>query len=141
MNVSEELLALEQEGWRAVTTGEAARYAERMLAEEMMLVLPGMVLDRPGVVELWLNVVPWELFDIEFDFEGASVIPLTPGGAVLTYRVALSRRRDGTTYRAQCTTVYRRMSRRWRVVFQQLTPLSPTLANSALDAALGARPG
>jgi hypothetical protein len=141
VNVSEKLLALEKAGWRAVTTGAAAGYAERMLVGEMMLVLPGMVLDRAGVVELWLNVVPWEQFEIEFDFEGASVIPLTPGGAVLTYRVAVSHRRDGTTYRAQCTTVYRRMSRRWRVVFQQLTPLSPALADSALDAALGVRPG
>jgi hypothetical protein len=137
VNVSEELLALEKEGWRAVTTGEAAVFAERMLAGDMMLVLPGMVLDRAEVVGLWLEAVPWEQFDIECDIEGASVIPLTPGGAVLTYRVTLSRRCDVTTYRAQCTTVYRRMSRRWRLVFHQLTPHSPARADGAPDTAPG----
>lgn len=141
VNVSEELLALEKEGWRAVIAGEAAVYAERMLAGDMMLVLPGMVLDRAEVVELWLNVVPWEQFDIEVDFAGASVIPLTPGGAVLTYRVAVSRRSDVSSYRAQCSTVYRRMSRRWRVVFHQLTPLRPALMDSAPDTALRTWPG
>jgi hypothetical protein len=53
------------------------------------------------------------------------VVPLVAGAAVLTYLVALTGGPDVATYRAQCTTVYRRSAGRWRVAFQQQTPLSP----------------
>lgn len=129
MNLSDELLQLEKDGWRAVITGDAPGYADRMLASDMKLVLPGMVLDRADAVDLWLNVVPWDSFEIE----NASVIPLAAGAAVVTYQVSLSRRGDVTAYRAQCTTVYRRSSGRWRVAFQQQTPFGAPLVGVTPD--------
>ncbi len=93
------------------------------ISDDMMLVLPGMVLGRADALDLWRDAFPW----VQFEIQGAQVVPLVACAAVLTYRVALTGGPDVATYRAQCTTVYRRAAGRWRVAFQQQTPLSPVL--------------
>ncbi len=139
MTVKDELLALERRGWAALTSDGAAEYYERMLADDMVLVLPGMVLDRADALESWLNVVPWQ----DFEIEDPQLVSLGTGAAVLTYRATMSRPKDVTSYRAQCTSVYRRVAGRWRLAFQQQTPLSPVLSvdSAQLDGAALDTPG
>lgn len=119
--MKQELLALERRGWNALISGEAVEYYDRMLAEDMVLVLPGMVLDRAETLETWVTSVSWQRVDIE----GAQVRSLGAGVGLLTYLATASRTPDVPSYRAQCTSVYRRVAGRWRLAFQQQTPLSP----------------
>jgi hypothetical protein len=119
--VSEELLALEWRNWAALTSErDAADYYERVLSHDMVMVLPGMVLERAEALESWLNSVPWE----DFEIEDPRTMYLGKGAALLTYRATARRAKDVSSYRALCTSVYRRVHGEWRLTFQQQTPLS-----------------
>lgn len=119
-DVLQELLTLERRAWAALTSGGDTEFCERVLAEDMVLVLPGMLLDRHAAVESWFKAMPWRVFELE----DARVVPLAPGAAVLTYRATANRSVGVASYRAQCTSVYRRSFGRWQLVFQQQTPFS-----------------
>ncbi len=125
--MSEELLALEWRTWAALTSEQDAQaYYDGILSHDMMLVLPGMVLERAEALESWLNSVPWH----DFEIEEPRAMYLGKGAALLTYRATARRAEDVPSYRALCTSVYRRVDGRWRLAFQQQTPLS-TYPNSA----------
>lgn len=117
--MTHELVALERRCWSALTTGDAGDFYERVLTDTMMMVLPSMVLDRSEVLESWLAATPWR----DFQLDDARVVSLGNGAALLTYRVTAYREREVAAYRAQCTSVYRRVTGRWRLAFQQQTPL------------------
>lgn len=117
--MTHELVALERRCWSALTTGDAGDFYERVLTDTMMMVLPSMVLDRSEVLESWLAATPWR----DFQLDDTTVVSLGNGAALLTYRVTAYREREVVAYRAQCTSVYRRVTGRWRLAFQQQTPL------------------
>ena len=119
--VTEELLALEQRAWSALTSDEdAAEFYERILSHDMVMVLPGMVLDRAEAMESWMRSVPWR--DVKID--DVRLVSLDTNAALLTYRATARRAEDVESYRALCTSAYRMADGRWWLVFQQQTPLS-----------------
>lgn len=122
--VTEELLALEQRAWSALTSEEdAAEFYERILSHDMVMVLPGMVLDRAEAMESWMRSVPWR----DFEIEDVRLVSLDTNAALLTYRATARRAKDVESYRALCTSVYRMADGRWWLVFQQQTPLSNSM--------------
>lgn len=122
--VTEELVALERRAWSALTSEEdAAEFYERVLSHDMVMVLPGMVLDRAEALESWMGSVPWR----DFEIEDARVVSLDRNAALLTYRATARRAQDVASYRALCTSVYRMSDGRWWLVFQQQTPLSNSM--------------
>lgn len=122
--MTEELLELERRTWAALTSEhDAAQFYDRVLSHDMVLVLPGMVLDRAEAMESWLGSVPWR----DFEIEDARSMALGRGAALLTYRATARRAKDAASYRALCTSVYRMVDGRWWLVFQQQTPLSNSM--------------
>lgn len=119
--VTDELLELERRTWAAMTSErDAARFYERVLSHDMVMVLPGMVLDRAEAMESWLGSVPWR----DFELEDVRSMPLGRGAALLTYRATARHAQGAASYHALCTSVYRMVDGRWWLVFQQQTPLS-----------------
>jgi hypothetical protein len=44
-----DLLELEEWGWRALSSADPVPFCEEWLADEAVIIVPGMVLDRPNV--------------------------------------------------------------------------------------------
>jgi hypothetical protein len=122
--VTEELLELERRAWSALTSEhDAGQFYDRVLGPDMVMVLPGMVLDRAEAIESWLGSVPWR----DFELEDVRSMSLGSGAALLTYRATARCAKDTASYRALCTSVYRMVDGRWWLVFQQQTPLSNSM--------------
>ncbi|MGH9032172.1 MAG: DUF4440 domain-containing protein [Acidimicrobiia bacterium] len=112
------LLALEQDGWRALSSDRGARYFREALTEHPLLVFPGTVLSKDRALEEIAAAPPWA----EFRIEEPRVVRLTEQSAVLTYR-ATARREDGPEYHALMSSVYVASGGSWRMAFHQQTPL------------------
>lgn len=102
---------------------DAAEYYNRVLSHDMVMVLPGMVLDRAEAMESRVGSVPWR----DFEIEDVRTMSLGRGAALLTYHATAHRAKDAASYRALCTSVYGQVDGRWWLVFQQQTPLSNSM--------------
>jgi hypothetical protein len=122
----EELLELERRTWSALTSEQdSGAFYDRVLSHDMVLILPGMVLDRSETLESWVGSVPWR----DFEIDDVRAMSLGRSAALLTYRVTARRATDAASYRALCTSVYRMVDGRWLLAFQQQTPLSNCLGS------------
>jgi hypothetical protein len=101
MSTRDDLLELERDAWRARSTdGEAAAtYYERMLAEKVLMLLPG------GLVEL----------------SDEHVLELDDRTAVVAYRARAKRSNQG--YEALFNSTYVRANGAWRLALHQQTPV------------------
>jgi hypothetical protein len=109
--VYRELMAIEDE--LAGGSGDAYR---RHLAEDVVVVVPGMVLDRDSCAAAMDESPGWD----EREFSGVRAIALAPGAALLTYR--WRSRRGDTVYAAVMSSVYARRDGAWKLVLNQQTP-------------------
>ncbi|CAN5442038.1 hypothetical protein BH20ACT15_BH20ACT15_00660 [soil metagenome] len=100
---------------RTLGGGTAEDY-ERHLAEESVLVMPGMVLDKGQTVEATGSEPSWE----EFEITDERLVEVDDGVAVLTYR--WNSRRGADSYEALMSSVYARRDDEWKLVFHQQTP-------------------
>jgi hypothetical protein len=81
--VPEELVELERRAWTALTSDEdVAEFYEEVLSPDMVMVLPGMVLERTEAMESWMGNVPWR----DFEIDDVRVVSLANNAALLTYR-------------------------------------------------------
>ncbi|MGY1760283.1 nuclear transport factor 2 family protein [Geodermatophilus sp. SYSU D00779] len=119
--VDAELIALEEEGWRALSDGPGAATAfyERVLDEEVVMLLPGGLRldDRATVIASLAGPPPWAAYDLE----SPRVLPLGEDAAVVTYGV-VARRGGAAPYSALMSSVYVRRGGRWRLALHQQTP-------------------
>ena len=115
-----ELIALEEEGWRALSDGPEAATAfyERVLDDAVVMLLPGgLRLDDRATVIGSLAGPPWASYDLE----SPRVLPLGEDAAAVTYGVVA--RRDGAApYSALMSSLYVRRGGRWRLALHQQTP-------------------
>jgi hypothetical protein len=117
---TEELVELERESWEALTTaGAAAPFYERLLADDIAMLLPGgMVIDdRQAVIES-MSGAPWDEYEMVDD---AHVLPLGDWAAVVHYR-AKARRADHR-YEALFASTYVRERGEWKLAAHQQTPV------------------
>jgi hypothetical protein len=119
MGVHDELLELERDGWRALSSGgeAAAAFYEAVLADDVLMLLPGgMVLDDRSVVVDSMRGSPWTSYELRHE----RVMVLSPTTAVVAYE-ATARRSDGD-YVALFNSTYVRQGDAWRVALHQQTP-------------------
>ncbi len=115
----EELIALERDGWEALSTsGEAARaFYERVLDRTVVMLLPGgMVLDERGAIVDSMSGPPWSTFELD---DLRCLLPTSDTG-VVTYGVVA--RRGSQEYSALMSSVYVRRESAWKLTFHQQTP-------------------
>lgn len=118
--MDQDLLALEREGWAALSTsGDAAvAFFGRVLADPMLFLLPlGLVVaDRDEALDS-MGGEPWA----EFRLEDERVVPLGEDAAVVAY-TAHARRAGVPEYHALVNSTYRRTADGWRLAVHQQTP-------------------
>lgn len=117
MNLDREILALEEDGWRALSGPDGAMFYERVMADEGLMVFPGMVMDKNTSLAAIKGAKPW----VEHELTDVLVRELGPTAALITYR-ATARRDGAETYRALMSSVYARHGDRWLLVLHQQSP-------------------
>jgi hypothetical protein len=112
-------LDLERSAWKALTTsGEvAAKFYDGILAKEVLVLLPGMAVDRRSTVVDSMHQADWTSFELSDE----RVLDLTEESAVVAYRVE-ARRADGSRYEALLNSTYVQEGGDWKLALHQQTP-------------------
>lgn len=114
-----ELVALETEGWHALSTGpaEATAFYARVLAQEPVILLTGglRITDRQQIIDS-MGGPAWSAFEIIEPQESY----LGPDVGLLTYKVRADR--AGTPYTALLSSVYAKENGDWKLALHQHTP-------------------
>jgi uncharacterized protein (TIGR02246 family) len=117
--MAHELEALERRGWEALSGPDGAAFYADVMADDGLMVFPGMVLDKERTLRAIRGEAPWA----EFELSDVRVIESTPGAATVVYRAVA--RRGKFVYRANMSTAYARRDGRWQLVLHQQTPTPP----------------
>lgn len=114
-----ELIELERRGWQALSTeGAAGPYYEEVLADEVLMLLPGgMVIDDRAQVVASMSGAPWDSFALT----GERVLRLGDGAGVVAYSAVAKRGDD--SYCALFTSTYVVTPDGWRLSVHQQTPM------------------
>ena len=118
MSLEESLVALEHQGWQALSEGTGADFYRACLTDNAVMVFPGMVMNREQSIEAMEAAPPWESFQIT----EPTVVQLTDESAVLTYK-ATAQRAGQEPYSALMTSAYVDQAGTWKMAFHQQTPL------------------
>ena len=118
MSAHDILLALEEQGWRALSSGNGGDFYRRYLTDDALMIFPGgSVLSREAVLQVIDSAPPWSWFRID----EARVVPLTDDSAIVAYR-ATAQREGQAEYSALMSSVYVSREGSWKVAFHQQTP-------------------
>jgi len=119
-DVHQRLVRLEEDGWRALSSGGAAarEFYDGVLADEVVMVFPGnmRITDRSTVLDS-MSGPPWASFEID----NPQVLSLGDDAALVVYH-ASAQREGSPPYSAQITSGYLRRGEEWRLCFHQQTP-------------------
>ena|SRR6185312_9558737 len=118
--ISEDLALLEEQGWRALSSGgkEASAFYRQVLDNEVAMLLPGglRLTDRNSIIEA-MGGQPWESFVIE----ALQVMLPAPGTGIVSYGV-VAQREGQPRYSALVSSTYIHREGRWLLAFHQQTP-------------------
>ncbi len=121
MNLEETLLALEEEGWQALSAAGGADYYRERFLDRGLMVFPFGVIDKARTLEAIASAPPWATFRIE----EPRVVALTTTSAALLYRVT-AQRAGGPLYAAFITSVYVEDAEGWKLAVHHQTPVAAT---------------
>lgn len=116
--MAHEIEELERRGWEALSGPDGAAFYRDLMADDGLMVFPGLTLDKAATVRAIAGVRPWQRYWLD-------EVRVTGAGdtAVITYR-ATSRRDGEAEYCARMSSVYVRIDGRWRLVLHQQSPRS-----------------
>jgi hypothetical protein len=110
----DELLEIEHEGWRALSTAEGAAYYAGRLADDALMAFPFGLLDRAQALQAMAEAAPWRTYEIR----DAIVVPLTDDCGIVVYAVGAQRVGD-EPFSAIVSSTYVRRGGEWKLVFHQ----------------------
>ena len=120
MDTTDQLLALEHEGWRSLCQGTGDTfYGELMTEDGAMVLADGSVFDRDAVVASLDQAPTWDTYELT----GVRRIDTGPDSAALVY-TGRAHRGDEPPFEARMASTYRYTGGRWRLALYQQTPLS-----------------
>lgn len=102
---------------RGFWTG-AADFYQRNLADNVLMVFPGMTLDKDRTIASIANAPRWATVT----FEGQQCLPLSDDVIALHYRAVAVRVGDLSPYNALIMSVYIRRNAEWLLAIHQQTP-------------------
>jgi hypothetical protein len=120
MGAANELIDLEERGWRALSSdgATAAAFYREVLDDTVTMLLPGgmTLTDREKIIES-MSGAPWTSFRLE----DPRVVHPTDDTGLVTYG-AVARRAGSPEYTALMSSLYVRRNGNWRLAFHQQTP-------------------
>jgi hypothetical protein len=120
VNDANDLIALEERGWHALSSGgaSAAEFYEQTLDRDVVMLLPGGLLmtDRDEILRA-MSGQPWTSFHLE----DTRVLRLTADTGVVVY-AAVAERAGSQQYSALISSIYVRRDDGWKLAFHQQTP-------------------
>jgi ketosteroid isomerase-like protein len=115
-DLGREIEALERRGWEALSGPDGATFYEDAMADDGLMVFPGMVMDKATALATIRDVQPWSTFEL------ADVrVAADDNTALVTYR-ASARRAGQPEYVAVMSSVYVRRGDRWLLMLHQQSP-------------------
>ncbi|MDF2823632.1 MAG: hypothetical protein K0R68_1040 [Mycobacterium sp.] len=119
-NTHDALLALERAGWDSLCDGTGSQfYGEVMLADAVMVLANGMVMDRDSVVSALSESPPWRTYEIR----DARLIEPDADNAVLVYTGVGYREAAEPAFTGAMSSVYHRTAQGWKLVLYQQTQI------------------
>jgi hypothetical protein len=118
IEVIERLLEIEEQGWQALSSVEPVEFCKEWLAEDAVMIVPGMVIDRATFLAAVAREQPWASHRIE----EPRAVQLTDDSAALVYRVR-AQRDDQPEFVGHLTSVYVGREGRWQLALHQQTPI------------------
>ncbi|KAA0117427.1 nuclear transport factor 2 family protein [Mycolicibacterium sp. P9-22] len=124
-NLVETLLGLERAGWDSLCDSTGSEfYGAMMLADAVMVLANGMVMDRRAVVDALSQSPPWRTYEIS----DVRCIPIDDANAVLVYTGTGYRDGAEPAFRGAMSSVYHRTGDSWRLALYQQTSMAATLS-------------
>ena len=115
--MNDTLLEIEERGWQALSSKENQDFCQQWLAEDALMVVPGMIIDRDTFLQALPSEQPWASHRID----DARTVQFTDECAALLYRVT-ARRNGQDPYVAIITSVYAHRNGTWKLIYHQQTP-------------------
>jgi hypothetical protein len=119
VSLSDELIALEREGWDALVSGEGGAYYREHLTSDALMAFAFGVLTRQESIDAIESAPPWESFEIT----DPRVVELSEDSGVVVYGV-VARRPGQEPYSAVVSSTFVREGGEWRLAFHQQSPPS-----------------
>lgn len=116
--LDEELIALEREGWAALSGGAGASFYREHLDRDALMALPTGVLNVEAALAAIESSPPWE----SYEMFNPRVVALTDDSGVLVYGVT-ARRGGEDPYSALISSVFVRREGEWKLAFHGQTPM------------------
>jgi uncharacterized protein (TIGR02246 family) len=116
IDVAREIEELERRGWQALSGPDGAAFYEDAMADDGLMVFPGMVMDKATAIATIREVKPWATYELSDVRLAADV-----NAALITYR-AKAQRAGQPEYKAVMSSVYVRRDRRWLLLLHQQSP-------------------
>jgi hypothetical protein len=114
----EELLALENAGWKALCDGTAAQfYGDLMATDALMVLANGATMNRSEVSAALAQAPPWQRYEIA----DARIIEIGPDTAALVYTGRGWREGSGEPFVGAMSSVYHRADSGWQLALYQQT--------------------
>ena len=124
-NVVDTLLELERAGWDSLCDSTGSEfYGATMLAEAVMVLANGMVMDRQTVVNALSESPPWRTYEIS----DVRCIRIDEDNAALVYTGTGYRDGAEPAFRGAMSSVYHRTGDSWRLALYQQTSMAATLS-------------
>jgi uncharacterized protein (TIGR02246 family) len=115
-DLAREIEELERSGWHALSGPDGAAFYEDAMAEDGLMVFPGMVMDKPTAIATIREVQPWSRYELADVRVAADV-----NAALVTYR-AKAQRAGEPEYEAVMSSVHVRRDGRWLLLLHQQSP-------------------
>ena len=116
MTASDDIEELERAGWAALSGPDGAAFYEDAMADEGLMVFPGMVTNKTEALAAIRAAPPWRRFEL------SHVRTVVDGDAAMVVYAANAERDPGSTYVATMTSVYVRRDGRGRLLLHQQSP-------------------
>ena len=114
--MTHEIEALERRGWDALCGAGGAAFYDEVMADEAVMVFPGLTLTRAATIAAIATEEPWSRYALD-DVR----IVGDDQTAAITYHV-VAQRPNEDAYHARMSSVYVRRDGQWRLLVHQQSP-------------------
>jgi hypothetical protein len=114
MDLAQQLIALEREGWEALVAGNGGAYYREHLSANAMMAFPFGVLDRDAALEAIGSAPPWE----RFEMRDPRVVQLSANSGIVVYSVT-AQRPGQEPYSAVISSTFVNDAQGWKLAFHQ----------------------